>query len=157
MISLLFAVGVLVITGMAFLGRETCLQKLSLVMVASWSISKLTVDGVGHDGATYVLPVVDALWAVYVMALAIKDRCAPCITTLCLFFIMALTHVAFHLTDTAGGLAYWRMLNILFALQLLAIGYWGAKHAEWHWFTNRFSVLGHRVGRTASSFRSTEK
>lgn len=131
MISMLFAAGVLAVVVFAFLGKDVCTQKLSLVMVGSWSMSNLLVDALGYSGASLVLPVLDALCVVYVMSMALKDRCFPCLSVLTLFTLMSLTHVLFHAISGIESWGYWAILNVLFALQLLIVGWWGFNRVDW--------------------------
>lgn len=98
------------------------LQKLGLVLLVSWASSNVAQAILGFDGAPYVTPAIDAVLAIIVAMLGVKNRSHVALAVVAIFFVQAGVHIVGFVADTNSSYAYYLALNLLFLAQLVVVG-----------------------------------
>lgn len=97
-------------------------QKIGLLLLGSWSASNVAVALLGYDGANYVNPEMDAILAVAIAALGVRNRSYLALLIVACFVAQIGVHIVGFLTNDHGSYIYYLTLNLLFLLQLAAVG-----------------------------------
>lgn len=105
------------------------LQKLGLILLVSWASSNVAQAVLGFEGAPYVTPAIDAILAIIVAALGIKNHSYAAFGVVAIFFLQAGVHIVGFATNGNTSFTYYLALNLLFLGQLAVVGGAGVARA----------------------------
>lgn len=111
--------------------RQPTLQKLALILIATWAASNVAVTTFGFARAMYIQPQIDALAAVAVAGIGATSRSRAALAVVLLFVADELVHGFAAFTTFWGGHFHYATLNVIFALQTMIVGGVGAVRVPW--------------------------
>ena len=122
--------------------RQHHLQKLGLVLLATWAASNVAVTTYGLGRSMYVQPGIDALAAIVAAAVGVKARSPTALVVVLLFVAGEVVHAGASLTTFWGGYFHYATLNVIFALQVLVVGGAGGLGFQWDGLARSHSWTG---------------
>lgn len=122
LITMLYGTAVAAVLLLAALSRSIVLQKLALILLASWMLTNLAFAAMGVNAFPAAYPTIEAGMAAIVATIGLANRSHIALAVFCLYGLMIVTHVV----AIGGGFtqlyAYKAMINVSFIGQLLVVG-----------------------------------
>jgi hypothetical protein len=111
--------------GVAFLAYASgsrAAQHVSLIFLSVWILTNTAVEVMGYERAPLLIPSVDAVSALLVAMVAFVQASRLAAAVFGLYVLVGAIHVAAFILHRQGTYPYYLALNVVFLIQLAAVG-----------------------------------